>query len=143
MMLKLLGLGGGGNATYERAAKAIGRRNASRVFALVVWPLLLATFALTRVIIHGQALTTNLRLLTRWALGRSTTVRGGKGGSRWGEEGNSSLIGALAIYGVATGSAICYLNYRLIRRLLRVDRLALMKAWGFVGVEGNVLFRRR
>ena len=138
MILKLLGLGGGGNATAEKAARAIGRRKASRAFSLVVWPLLLATFALTRVFIHGQALAMNLRLLWLWALGRAGSGGGdgsggggGDGGARGrGKNGNASLIGALALYGVATGSVICYLNYRLMRRLLRVDGAALKKAWG-------------
>ena len=116
MILKLLGLGGGGNSVAAKAMRVAGRRKASRVFSFVIWPLLFATFFLTRVIIHGQALVMNIRLLSSRLLFRS-------------QSSGVSLRGALACYGVATGSIICYLNYRLIRRLLRVDGAALVKSW--------------
>ena len=81
------------------------------LFRGAVWPLLLATFGVTRVYIHLAALRQSARLL---ASGFAEGEQGSDDVTPW----QRRLLGA---YGVSCGLAICYLNAGLLRSLVRAD----------------------
>ena len=116
--------GGGGRARNGFFARLWRRWAAPALFRGAVWPLLLATFAVTRVYVHLAALRQSARLLASGFGSDSSEAADGSEAASGVTPWQRRLLGG---YGVACGLAICYLNAGLLRSLVRADWPA---GWG-------------